>query len=105
MRYERDDSLGRAARIISDRIRKLPEFGEARRLVVLAAIAECRGKTVAEMRELGGFSEVVRRHIAALGAAYRVNHGSQMWPFSVADELKLNVPKMREAMQLALADI
>ncbi len=100
MLYERDDSLSRAARIISERIRALPEFAEARGLVVLAATTECRGKSVSELRELGGFSEVVRRHISALGEKYRVNHGSKMWPFSVVDELKLGVPAMREAVQI-----
>ncbi len=99
--FERDNSLNTAARIVRDRIRALPEFAEARGLVVLAATAECRGKSVAEMRELGGFSEVIRRHIYALGAKYRdESHGSKMFPVSVVDELGCDVPAMRDAVQL-----
>lgn len=102
-RFERDDSLSRAARIIRARISALPEFAEARSLVVNAAIAECRDKDVDGMRELGGFSAVVRRQIDALPDAYRVNYGSKLLPRTVVDTLKDFVPAMRGEVQWTIA--
>jgi hypothetical protein len=104
MRYERDDSLSTAARLIRERICALPEFAHARSLVVLGAIAECRGADVSRMRGLGGFTEVVRRHIAALPEKFCIDYGSKLLPRTVVDTLRDFVPEMREEVQWALAE-
>jgi hypothetical protein len=103
--FERDDSLSRAANLIRERISALPEFAHARSEVVVAAIADCRGRNVAEMRALGGFSEVIRRHVDALPATYRLNYGSKLLPRTVVDTLRDFVPAMREEVQWALAAV
>lgn len=104
--YEREPNwAGRAHAIIRERICALPEFARARSLVVMGALDECRGRDVAGMRELGGFSEVIRRHIAALPDAYRVDYGSKFFPRTVADILRDFVPAMREELQSTLARV
>lgn len=102
-RYERDDSLSRAARIIRERICALPEFAHARNEVVTAAFVECRGCDVPAMRALGGFTAVIERQIAALPEKYRINHGSKLLPCTVVDTLLEFVPAMREEVQLQLS--
>lgn len=101
-RFERDDSLSRAAAIVSERVRALPEFAHARSLVVAGAFDECRGRSVGEMRALGGFTEVLRRHVAALPGPYHADRGSRLLPRSVASELLAVLPALREELQLAL---
>jgi hypothetical protein len=104
MRYESESRVwSTAARIIRDRVRTLPEFQEARAAVVAHAIAACRGRDVTAMRELGGFSEVLRRIVDALPERYRVNVGSPLLPSTVASELGFEIPSMRADVQFALA--
>jgi len=97
--YERDDSLSRAAEIIRERICALPEFARARSLVVTGALDECRGRDVASMRELGGFTNVILRHVDALPEQYRINYGSELLPRTVVDTLKEFHPAMRAELQ------
>lgn len=89
MRYESESrTWGIAAREISRRTRAMPEFQEARALVIDGAAAECRGADVAGMRALGGFTAVVERHVSALPDRFRVDCGSKLLPSSVAAELR-----------------
>lgn len=104
-RYQREDWPGRAHAIIRNRVCALPEFAHARGLVVSQALDECQGLTVAELRERGGFSGVIRRHIDALPDCYRQEYGSRLYPHSVVDVLRGLVPQMREELQFALAAI
>lgn len=105
MKYECESrTWSLAAQAIRQRIRALPEFGEARASVVAAAIADCRGKDVAGLRELGGFTAVVERHIAALPERFRVDHGSKLLPSTVASELGSEVGAMRAEVQFACAE-
>jgi hypothetical protein len=103
VRYERDDSLSVACAAVGSRVRALPEFNEAQEIVIGRAVAVCRGLSVATMRAIGGFSCEIRRQIEALPDAYRVNHGSKMFPRTVVDELRAAVPEMREEVQTILA--
>lgn len=102
--YESDSAWwGRAARIIRERIVALPEYTEARGFVLAAAFAVCRGRNVDEMRDLGGFTEVLRRAVQALPEQYRVDHGSQMFPSTVVSQLETyDLPALREELQWAL---
>lgn len=97
-------SWGIAARIVRERIRALPEFASARTALVAQAIADCRGRSVEEMRALGGFSEVLSRLVAALPSEFRVNVGSKLLPATVAGELVFEIASMRADVQAALAD-
>ena len=101
-RYERDDSLSRAARIIRERICALPEFARARSIVVMGALAECRGRDIPGMRALGGFTAVILRHVDALPEQYMINYGSELLPRTVADMLAECAGAMREELQRAL---
>jgi hypothetical protein len=104
MRYESESATwGIAARIVRERIRALPEFEPTRAALVAQAINECRGRSVAEMRALGGFSEVLARLITALPASLRINVGSTLLPATVAGELVFEIPAMRADVQAALA--
>lgn len=104
MRYESESrSWGIAARTVSGRIRAMPEFESTRARVVSEAIAECRGRSVEEMRALGGFSEVLSRLVAGLPPELRVNHGSKLLRASVAGELVVEIATMRADVQTALA--
>jgi len=103
-RFERDDSLSRAHVEIRRRIAALPEFAEARELVLEQAFAECRGKSIPEMRELGGFSAVLERRIQALPARCQLNHGSQLIPYSVQDLLRAELASLRAHLQRRLAN-
>lgn len=86
--YESESrSWGIAARAISERVRAMPEFQGARATIVTEAIRTCRGKSVSEMRALGGFSEVLARLITRLPAELRTNVGSRLLPTTVAGEL------------------
>lgn len=103
MTTEHDDSLNRAAAIIHKRICGLPEFAAARGMVVAVTLAECRGRDVSAMRELGGFSAVLERNIDALPDKFRLNYGSKLLRRSVVDTLRAFVPSMREEVQAQLA--
>lgn len=88
-RYEGESrTWGIAAREISKRIRAMPEFAEAREIVIAATVAECRGCDVPAMRALGGFTAVIGRHIAALPDQFRTPVGSKLLPATVASELR-----------------
>lgn len=95
-----------ACLIIRNRIMELPEYAEAKELVIGAAFLECRGKTVAEMRELGGFTNVLLRYLDGLAhnpnemwAKFRVDHGSKMWPRTVVDTLREDMGTLRLELQ------
>lgn len=103
MRYENDFSVSKAVGAVSERVCALPEFAHARSEVVTEAIWICRGRTVAEMRALGGFSEVIRTCIDRLPSKYSVDYGSKMFPRTVADELRARLPALREEVQFAIA--
>ena len=104
MRYESESRVwSTAARIVSDRVRALPEFSKFRGSLVRDAVALCRGKTVAEMRELGGFSSVLQKLIEALPESSDANVGSKLLHCSVRSELRLDVPSMRGEVQRRLA--
>jgi hypothetical protein len=102
MRYERDDSLSKAAAYISQNIRTLPEFARARSIVMSGALTVVRGAGVEDMRTLGGYSNVIRRQIEALPDEFKANRGSKLLSRSVIDELKFTVPELREALQFIL---
>lgn len=106
MRYERDDSLTRAAVIIRDRIHGLPEFARARSEVIESALARIRehgGASVPTLRALGGLTQIAVDAVDALPAKYRLNYGSRMWPRSVRDELRAFHPELRCELQGILA--
>jgi hypothetical protein len=84
------DPLNTATARVAEAIRGLPEFAHARSRVVSAALAEIGSlPTVAHMRELGGYTAVVNRAIAALPSQYSLNCGSRLIPSTVADQLRL----------------
>lgn len=103
MRARDDFDPGKAFASVRDRVRALPEFSEARASVIASATVDCRGRDVAGMRALGGFSALIERHINALPPGFHVDHGSRMFPFTIADALRAEVPAMREAVQAALS--
>ncbi len=94
MRYERDNSLSNAVGIIRFRIKGLREYFEGKDRVVKAACDICRDKDVEGMKALGGFSAVAARIIAELPEEYRANRGSKMFPTSVADILREEIPNI-----------
>lgn len=100
MRMETKDPLNAAAGIVSDRIRALPEFVEARKAVVSGVADEIAGLDVPAMIALGGISQVVARHIEGLSDRYREDHGSQMWPWTIVDELGLLKGELRMDAQM-----
>lgn len=88
MRYESESrTWSIAAAEVSRRVRAQPEFAEARKLVLEAAFVECRGRSAAELRELGGFTAVIKRHVATLPDKYRAALGSKLLPATVVSEL------------------
>jgi len=102
--FARDDTdWGKAVAAIRERICALPEFAHARSQALTEAIDVCRYHTVAEMRELGGFSEVIRRRIDALPDKYRHDYGSQLLPRSVVDILREFIPQLRGELQWNLS--
>lgn len=103
MRYERDDSLSKAAGLVWQRVRALPEFTAERGRLVAMATALCADRDVEEMRSLGGFSAVLERLIEQLPEACRVNHGSKLIPLSVSSALRAEIPSMRYDVQVALS--
>jgi hypothetical protein len=104
MRYESESKTwSLAAGAVRERVRLLPEFERTRAEVVAAAVARCRGKSVAEMRELGGFSAVLESLVRALPSGCRVNVGSKLLPATVAGELVFEIASMRSDVQQALA--
>lgn len=109
-RFARDNSLSTAAGIVSARIRALPEFRNARELVLESAERRIfdydrAGPSVAVLRRMGGFTAIVEHAIAALPDHYRTNKGSKMLPRSVADELGFGgeVAAMRSELQRRVA--
>lgn len=103
-RYEGESrTWGTAAREISKRIRAMPEFTEARELVIAAAVAECHGCDVPAMRALGGFTAVITRHIAALPERFRAPVGSKLLPATVASELRASelIESVRDLLRLS----
>lgn len=104
MRYEGESrTWSTAAAIVRDRVRALPEFARLRAELVATAVERCRGKSVAEMRALGGFSGVLHALTDALPDACRVNVGSKLLPWSLATELAAEVGNMRGEVQARLA--
>lgn len=105
MYYEGESrTWGIAARIVAERVRSLPHFGTARAAIVKAAVELCRGKCVADMRLLGGFSGVLERLVGELPQECHANVGSKLLPSSVAAELRGEIPAMRSEVQRTLAN-
>ena len=104
MRHEHDMSLNDANALVSQRIRGLPEFRNARDLVLESAERRVfdfdrGGPSVAVLRRLGGYTAIVEYAIAALPEHYRADKGSKMFPRSVVDELRFDAAALREALQ------
>lgn len=89
-----------SAAAISDRIRRLPLYREARETVVRVAVRVCRR---GDLRELGGITAVVQRQIDRLPPECHANHGSRVWPRSVAAELRAQAEDLRADVQVILA--
>lgn len=105
-RYETESrTWGIAAQAVRERVRARPEFKSARAELVAGAIARCRGRSVQEMRALGGFSGVLHRLVASLPDEYRTNVGSKLLPATVASELMFEIAAMRAEVQAALVDL
>lgn len=90
-----------AARAVSERIRALPEFAEARNRVVRESVALCLGRDVASMRMLGGFTAVIEHQIGALPPEFSAPRGSKLLPASVASELLALREELRFEVQSA----
>jgi hypothetical protein len=106
MRYESESrTWGIAARAISERIRAMPEFAEARQLVIDGAAAECGDASVPTMRALGGFSAVIERQIKALPDRFHAPVGSKLLPATVASELQLPGLDLVNAVKARLREI
>jgi hypothetical protein len=104
MRYESESKVwSTAAAIVRGRVRAMPEFSARRREIVAEAVAFCRGRDVAAMRAVGGFSAVLARLVDASPAACHVNVGSKLIPTTVASELNYEIAGMREDVQRTLA--
>lgn len=82
------DPLSIAASLISDKIRQLPEFAEAKDLVIAGVAAKVAGATVEDMRAMGGFTAIIKDQVDALDNRFRKSHGSEIWRSSVVNELR-----------------
>jgi hypothetical protein len=104
MRYERDNSLGTAAAIVRDRVRASESFAEARRWVKERVMARVMAtdRSVDAMRQMGGWSAIIRTAITLLPDQYRANVGSEMFPATVAEELCLGIGRLRTELQTEL---
>ncbi len=79
---------GMAARIVTERVRAMPEFTEALELIVAGAVAVCgSAPSVARMRELGGFSKVIEQQRLSLPQRCFAKIGTPLLPTSIAIEL------------------
>ena len=108
MRYTRDNSLNTAYSIVSDRIRALPEYRNARELALESAVRRVfdydrDGPTVAVLRRMGGFTRIAEYALEMLPEHYRADKGSKMFPRSVVDELRADLPALREDLQTRVA--
>ena len=105
MTTERDNSLNIAAAYIRATIVASGEFADAKAIVLGSAFDQCRGRSVAEMRTLCGYSNVLAAHIANLPEMYRENRGSRLFPCSVTNVLSMSLGELREELQRRLNEV
>lgn len=80
-------------------------FRVARLTVIANSVSACAGKSAPEMRELGGFCQVIRREIDSLGSYADIPAGSKMLPYTLREVLRHHVPELREEVQTMLSQM
>ncbi|REJ98736.1 MAG: hypothetical protein DWQ35_00355 [Planctomycetota bacterium] len=86
----RDDSLGTAHAHLRATIRASDEYRRLRAEVVESVAGQVRGRSIDEMRSLGGFSKIIGEAIDSLPAEARESRGSKLIPLTIVDVLRLD---------------
>lgn len=97
-----DNWAGTAAAEIRRRIKSLPAYASAIQAVLDVAFRAVQGKSVAELRALGGFTAVLTaalEDLAATDPALTEERGSVMFSGSIYSVLKQDLPALREELQ------
>lgn len=96
-----------AVRIIRQRTRDSQNYTRLRQLILDWSADTCHPPTVSNMRELGGFSAVLRHQIEGQASAvFNEDFGSKLWPWTIKDELRSQIEtELRFELQMTVSQV